>query len=513
MVYKMFSKVILTILILSMITFTASASATISVNVHRIQALDLIEGSSGNEADWYYYVGLSNDNENIEWQSSPLYSNQNDIQLTDTYTFTSTSLNPYIIITLCERDYSVSPGITGSVTELPDDLADISSKSSGGTDDVALHIETSTTSIYHGTFKSQYDLSSNQFISGDTTQKDGAYYKVSGDFDNNLGDENDANLWFSISDNYELPSADAGNDIYSKVGDLVNFNGMASVSFGSSIVRYQWDFNDDGVYDSEGLSSSYTYSKAGTYTAKFKITDSYGEVSTDTVQVTIQTIPPIAGFVYSPSNPYTSDTVVFTDTSTDQDGTISSWSWDFGDRKTSKEKNPSHKYQDDGTYTVKLRVTDNDGASNTKSSAIKVINIVPKTEFTYSPSKPTTDDDVKFTDISTDQDGTISSWLWDFGDGYTSKNMNPTHKYQSAGTYKVKLTIKDNDGASDDFSKSIVVSESSLSNTIKNKISNPVATEKSLSSSTNDDESTPGFTIILGIINIFLIFLVRKNQM
>jgi len=78
--------------------------------------------------------------------------------------------------------------------------------------------------------------------------------------------------------------------------------------------------------------------------------------------------PPVADFTYT-----TSDlTANFTDQSDDSDGTIVSWSWAFGDDATSTEQNPSHPYAADGTYTVTLTVTDNDGATDSVSEDVAV---------------------------------------------------------------------------------------------------------------------------------------------
>jgi hypothetical protein len=82
-------------------------------------------------------------------------------------------------------------------------------------------------------------------------------------------------------------------------------------------------------------------------------------------------------------------------------------------------------------------------------------NIEPNASFSYSPSTPTTDDSIQFSDKSTD-DGTIVSRFWNFGDGTTSTSKNPTHRYTKSNIYTVSLEITDNDGATD--SKTVAVS-------------------------------------------------------
>ncbi len=76
-------------------------------------------------------------------------------------------------------------------------------------------------------------------------------------------------------------------------------------------------------------------------------------------------------------------------------------------------------------------------------------NLTPIADFNYTPTNPTTKDLIQFTDNSVDLDGTITNWLWDFGDGNTSTIQNPTYSYQNKGMYYVMLTVTDNDGYTD----------------------------------------------------------------
>lgn len=86
-------------------------------------------------------------------------------------------------------------------------------------------------------------------------------------------------------------------------------------------------------------------------------------------------------------------------------------------------------------------------------------NNAPTASFSYSPNEPTIQDDIQFTDDSTDSDGSIESWSWDFDDGTTSNNQNPSHSYSSTGDYTVELEVVDDEGASDTTTTTISVSE------------------------------------------------------
>ncbi|MBI4214430.1 S8 family serine peptidase [archaeon] len=103
-----------------------------------------------------------------------------------------------------------------------------------------------------------------------------------------------------------------------------------------------------------------------------------------------------------------------------------------------------------GTKSITFRAA----GSNTVNpqNIIKQVNVVapnnpPTASFAFNPSSPTAGSNVQFTDQSYDSDGTIQSLSWNFGDGSTSAQQNPTHQYVNAGTYQVTLTVIDNQGA------------------------------------------------------------------
>ncbi|MCI5195498.1 MAG: PKD domain-containing protein [Candidatus Electrothrix sp. AW5] len=164
--------------------------------------------------------------------------------------------------------------------------------------------------------------------------------------------------------------------------------------------------------------------------------------------------PPTAGF----NSSCTDLSCTFTDQSSDTDGTVTAWTWNFGDSNSSTEQNPTHTYTAAGTYTVALTVTDDGGLPHSVSQNITVstANVAPTAAFIFS----CTDLGCSFTDSSTDSDGSIASRSWNFGDGDSSTEQNPSHIYTAEGTYTVTLTVADNDGAFTSTSQDITLTNS-----------------------------------------------------
>jgi PKD repeat protein len=159
--------------------------------------------------------------------------------------------------------------------------------------------------------------------------------------------------------------------------------------------------------------------------------------------------PPVAGFSFSPVCARENENVSFLDRSYDPDGYIVRWHWDFGDGKTSSESNPVHAFENEGRYVVSLTVWDDKGASATVRKTIEIIplNLPPAAYFSYWPPDPNTRDEVIFdASSSTDPDGVIVSFLWDFGDNSSGEGEVVRHSFALPGTYRVRLKVLDNGG-------------------------------------------------------------------
>ena len=153
---------------------------------------------------------------------------------------------------------------------------------------------------------------------------------------------------------------------------------------------------------------------------------------------------PVASFsaavVYGPA-PLS---VQFTDSSLN--GPVA-WVWSFGDGGTSAVQNPSHSYVTPGSYTVTLTVTNADGTDIvTRAGYITAggSSTVPVTAFAANVSSGTVPLPVSFSDLSTNSP---TVWAWSFGDGSTSAEQNPSHRFTGIGTYTVTLTATNAGGS------------------------------------------------------------------
>lgn len=205
----------------------------------------------------------------------------------------------------------------------------------------------------------------------------------------------------------------------------------ASVSGNQTLTGYRWNFGDGTTSSEPG--PSHTYSKAGNYNVSLVFTTANG--CTDSV-VVLRAVrvgeKPHADFAHSPVMVCPQEKVFFTDKST---GKVDQWFWDFGDGGTSTEQNPVHQYGDTGWHHVRLVAF-----SNTCPDTIVVKNAVhvnpPISQFSVQNTC-----NEKFTKKFTDRSIGAETWFWEFGDGATSRDVNPVHIYTGTGSYQVRLTV------------------------------------------------------------------------
>jgi PKD repeat protein len=246
---------------------------------------------------------------------------------------------------------------------------------------------------------------------------------------------------------------------------VVALDASASTDPDGSIVLYEWDFNGDGLYDAYGsqASASHTYSDPGLFEVKLRVTDNGGAQATTTAQVSV-TLPgnlaPVAVLAITPGSgaaPLTA--LVNASTSSDPDGTIVNYEWDFNNDGLydayGSQASVNYTFTAPGAISVKVRVTDNDGSQDSTVAVVTVTGspggLPPTAALSASQTSFTT---VPVTITlnpggSADPDGSIIRYDWDWdNDGlydassYTSNPVN--HIFTQLLVQTVTLRVTDN---------------------------------------------------------------------
>jgi PKD repeat protein len=246
----------------------------------------------------------------------------------------------------------------------------------------------------------------------------------------------------------------------------VAFSAAGSYDPDGSIGNIEWNFGDGNIY--YGSPAFNTFYEEGTYNVTVTVFDGRGGSGTASMQIQVGAEPPnqsptAVAIVDDTSGPAPFNPIFSSASSTDSDGFITDWLWNFGDGTTSNVPHPAIKvYNTPGTYLVTLTVTDNDGATDSDTLTITVTgggsNQPPTAVIAATPSSGPAPLTVNFNAAgSSDADGSIVSYAWNFGDGRTSTRVNPRIRYNSNGVYTVTLTVIDDDGATGTTSTLITV--------------------------------------------------------
>jgi PKD repeat protein len=240
------------------------------------------------------------------------------------------------------------------------------------------------------------------------------------------------------------------------VNEAVVFNAASSTDADGVIRTYSWRFGDGS--GAEGVEVQHTYTQAGTYLAVLTVEDDLGATQSVSAEIQVSNRPsnvaPVPAFSFSPTAPRAGDEVIFDATaSSDSDGSITSYSWQFGDRILANPTTGqvvSHTYDGAGEYTVVLTITDDDGEVASAEQKVTILgNALPTAAFTFTPALPIPGQEVAF-DASTsmDTDGNIVRYSWRFGNGGVSSSDSALAftTYVRDGDFNVGLTVEDDEG-------------------------------------------------------------------
>ncbi len=251
----------------------------------------------------------------------------------------------------------------------------------------------------------------------------------------------------AITVDYKPPTAAfAVSNALPSVGDPVLFTDRSQPG-SNTIISWAWDFGDKGA--STVQNPSHTYTKAGTYTVSLTVrsadpSSNVGTVVKENFITVVQ--PPKPDFVWTPRLALTGATIDFSAGATVA-GTerITAYQWDFdGDPTTTNDikMGPAavYKFAKPGVYNVALKVS-----TATRTVTVKkavTVDQAPNPGFSATPTTGITGDAILFTPVPQASGARpITGYLWSFGDGATSTERRPTHRYTAQGSFKVRLTL------------------------------------------------------------------------
>ena len=189
---------------------------------------------------------------------------------------------------------------------------------------------------------------------------------------------------------------------------------------------YNWDLGDGSVYNQYSVNHTYvTFNNNASYIVKLIINNG---CSFDTSSVTINVYPqPNLQFALSTDSICSGKSISCFNTSLSLNNTL----WNFGDGNTSNLYSPNHNYTSGGQYQVSLIGTSQ--TNNCIDTAYKYVTVIPTPEINILPTQITGCQPFELPFVNNTQFADFYSWI--FGDGNTSANQNPTHTYDSVGTY------------------------------------------------------------------------------
>ena len=267
--------------------------------------------------------------------------------------------------------------------------------------------------------------------------------------------------WFVPQLNHPPVPAFSTSPHEPEAGEVVTFDASDSYDPDGDLDQIWWDFGDGET--AIGLVVHHRFLEPGDYSIALTISDLDGDVTTleERFAVAASRTTPVAAFTWMPvseggtrlQRALRAGDFILLDAaeSWDPNDEIAEYSWDLQSDGVFDRTSADPRLVIDpltaGTWPMTLRVVDSEGHSDAIMHVLYIEKLKPPiADFQLSPSTPAVGDPIRFIDASSSQDGALLSWEWDFGNGHTSRDREPTHRYQEPGDFDVQLTVRDSEG-------------------------------------------------------------------
>jgi len=243
------------------------------------------------------------------------------------------------------------------------------------------------------------------------------------------------------------------------IPETIIFDARSSMDEDNDIVQYSWDTDNDGIEDDVGEEIEKRFSEENDYKINLTVFDSKGNKSNDSILVKAKKINYKAILKTDKTSGIYPLRIKFdgSESIAKEDDPIVSYAWNFGNNKKVPKRDAivQYEYKEPGEYKAKLTIITKSGKTFSDEILIIVRSEELSAKFETKINKES--DPLNIIFDSSDSKGKITQYEWNFGDGGKSSEINPQHTYLKTGNYTIELTVFDEDGLVDSFSKEIIL--------------------------------------------------------
>ncbi len=333
-------------------------------------------------------------------------------------------------------------------------------------------------------------------------EEDGKYLVKLYIMDNDAG-TNEVNITLTVTNRLPVAIAEVDKTVI-KTNTIITFSAAQSFDLDGQLESYNWEFGDGNL--SNYKTPQHKYSDDGNYTVILTVIDNDGGEGQATMYVAVLNRPPTAEITSSVQVVNTHTKLYFNATVSDSDGVVDLTYWDFGDSNNAMGLAVVHEFENDGIYTINFTATDDDGAQAIATLIITVKNVAPNAHFSITPLQGNTTTIFSFGSNSSDTDGTITNYTWEFGDGNVSYGPTVEHQYAESGNYTITLRIWDDDGELTEITEYLVIAKAPVITPPDDPEPNDEG-DRNKTPSKDDEADSYGGLMIIGIVVIVVIII------
>ncbi|WP_128477497.1 PKD domain-containing protein [Halorussus pelagicus] len=313
----------------------------------------------------------------------------------------------------------------------------------------------------------RWDISGQDTEYGDSAShafQQSGYYEFELTVTDDEGATDTASRSVRVEDANDAPSAEITcRPTDAKVGETVECSAAGSDDPDGALEEFDWRFGDGET--GYGEYESHAFDEPGTYSVELEVADGAGATDTASERIYVEEAErrPSIDVMCSADEVKVGETVECSAAgSNDPDGTVEEYEWQFGDGTIEYGARVTHTFEEAGSHTLEVEITDDDGLTDSLSGTIRAeaVEKRPSAEISCRPDEVAPGEPVECSAAgSSDPDGAVEEFDWRFEDGGTDYGERVTHVFDEPGTYAVELEVADGDDLTATATERVTVRE------------------------------------------------------